>query len=198
MTLAEEFEGVSLVAPNDLVIDKTGGIYFTDSLRGRFRPTPAGRTTAMIFYIRPQDGKLAKVSEAVANPNGITLSPDEKVLFVANGETVAAFDVQPDGTLRNFRTFATLVGSTRNAEGVVQGGADSICVDEAGRLYVAGPSVGVQVFNQLGEHLGIIPTPLRSQAVAFAGRDKKTLYIVGSGAVYKIAMIAQGVQGRAK
>lgn len=197
VTLAEEFEGVSLVAPNDLVIDKTGGIYFTDSLRGRFRPTPAGRTTAMIFYIRPQDGKLAKVSEAVANPNGITLSPDEKVLFVANRETVAAFDVQPDGTLRNFRTFATLVGLPRNAEGVVQGAADSMCIDEAGRLYVATP-VGVQVFNPEGQHLGTIPTPLPVQAAAFAGRDKKTLYVVGGGAVYKIAMIAQGVQGRAK
>jgi len=87
-----------------LVIDKNGGIYFTDPLGGPFRPVPAGRTTPIIFYIRPQDGKLVKVSEAVTNPNGITLSPDEKVLYAANGGTVAAFDVQPDGTLRNFRT----------------------------------------------------------------------------------------------
>ena len=67
VTLAEEFEGVPLLAPNDLVIDKKGGIYFTDPLGGRFRPVPPGRTTAMIFYIRPQDGKLLKVSEEVAN-----------------------------------------------------------------------------------------------------------------------------------
>ena len=131
------------------------------------------------------------------SPNGITLSPDEKVLYAANGGTVAAFDVQPDGTLRNFRTFATLVGLTRNAQGVVEGGADSMCIDEAGRLYVA-TRLGVQVFNPQGQHLGTIPTPLPAQAPAFAGRDKKTLYVVGGGAVYSVAMVAQGVKGRAK
>ena len=64
-------------------------------------------------------------------------------------------------------------------------------------LYVA-TRVGVQVFNPQGQHLGTIPTPLPAQAPAFAGRDKKTLYVVGGGAVYSVAMVAQGVQGRAK
>jgi gluconolactonase len=185
MILAEKFEDVPLVAPNDLVVDKQGGIYFTDPLGSRFRPTPAGRTKPLIFYIRP-DGKLMKVSEELERLNGITLSPDEKILYAANGPTIAAFDVQPDATLRNFRTFATLAG----------GNADSMCIDAEGRLYVA--AGGVQVFNPQGRHLGTIPTPLSPQAPAFAGPDKKTLYVVGSGAVYKIAMIAQGLQGRAK
>jgi gluconolactonase len=196
MTLAEEFEGVPLVFPNDLVIDKQGGIYFTDQLQTRFRPVPAGRTKPLIFYIRP-DGKLVKVSEEVGSPNGITLSPDEKVLYVANGPTIAAFDVQSDGTLRNFRTHATLVGLNRNAQGQVQGGADSVCMDAAGRLYAA-TGVGIQVFDPKGQHLGTIPTPLPPQAPAFGGPDKKTLYVVGRGAVYKIAMLAEGVRGRAK
>jgi gluconolactonase len=196
MTLAEEFEGVPLVFPNDLVIDKRGGIYFTDQLQTRFRPVPAGRTKPLIFYIRP-DGKLIKASEDVARPNGITLSPDEKVLYVANGDTIVAFDVQPDGTLRNFRTHATLAGLNRNAQGEVQGGADSICMDSEGRVYAA-TSVGVQVFRPDGRHLGTIPTPLPPQAPAFAGPDKRTLYVVGRGAVYKVAMVARGVLGRAK
>ena len=150
----------------------------------------------MIFYIRPEDGKLIKVSDEVDSPNGITLSPDEKVLYVANGATIAAFDVQPDGTLRNFRTFATLV-RPRNAQGAeVPVNGDSMCVDEAGRVYIA--AGGVQVFSPEGKHLGTIPTPLRAQAPAFAGTDKKTLYVVGAGAVYKVAMLARGVQGRAK
>jgi gluconolactonase len=197
MTLAEEFEGLPLVFPNDLVVDRKGGIYFTDQLQTRFRPVPAGRTKPLIFYIRPDDGKLVKVSEEVANPNGITLSPDEKVLYAANGGTVAAFDVQADGTLRNVRTFATLVGLSRNAQGQVQGGVDSMCIDAAGRVYAA-TGAGVQVFSPEGRHLGTIPIPLPPQAPAFAGPDKKTLYVVGRGAVYKIAMLAQGVVGRAK
>ncbi len=94
--------------------------------------------------------------------------------------------MQPDGSLKNFRTFATLVG----------GNADSMCIDNAGRLYVA--AGGVQVFSPEGKHLGTIPTPLNPQAPAFAGRDKKTLYVVVGGAVYSVAMVAQGIQGRAK
>jgi gluconolactonase len=54
------------------------------------------------------------------------------------------------------------------------------------------------VFSAKGEYLGTIKTPLNPQAPAFAGPDKKTLYVVGGGAVYKIAMLAQGIKGRAK
>ena len=185
MTIAEEVDGLPLVAPNDLVADKKGGIYFTDPLGSRFRPTPAARTTPLILYIRP-DGKLVKASEQVERPNGITLSPGEDVLYAANGPTVSAFDVQPDGTLRNFRTFVTLVG----------GNADSMCIDAAGRLYVA--AGGVQVFSPQGQHLGTIPTPLPPQATAFAGPDKKTLYVVGRNAAWKVQMLTEGHKGRAK
>ena len=94
--------------------------------------------------------------------------------------------MQSDGSLRNFRTFATLIG----------GNADGLCIDADGRLYVA--AGGIQVFSPKGEHLGTMKTPLNPQAPAFAGADKKTLYVVGGGAVYKIAMLAQGIKGRAK
>jgi gluconolactonase len=186
-TIAEQVEGLPLVAPNDLVADKKGGIYFTDPLGSRFRPTPASRTQPLIVYIRP-DGKIVKASEQVERPNGITLSPDERVLYASDGPQIDAFDVQPDGTLRNFRTFAMLKG----------GNADSMSIDNEGRLYVGTGGAGVQVISAKGEHLGTIPIPLGAQGTAFAGPDKKTLYVVGGGAVYKIAMLAQGVRGRAK
>jgi len=187
MTLAEQLDGLPLVAPNDLVADKKGGIYFTDPLGSRFRPTPPSRTTPLVVYIRP-DGKLVKASEQVERPNGITLSPDEKVLYAADGPRIDALDVQTDGTLRNFRIFAMLMG----------GNADSMSIDNAGRLYVGTGAAGVQVFSPKGDHLGTIPTPLPAQATAFAGPDKKTLYVVGGGAVYKVAMLTEGVKSRAK
>ena len=77
-------------------------------------------------------------------------------------------------------------------------------------------NAGVQVFDKTGKYLGLIPTPRGVISVAFAGPDKKTLYVVGSGAedangqpiregpqqtaatIYKLPMIAQGVKGRAK
>jgi gluconolactonase len=93
-----------------------------------------------------------------------------------------------------------------------------MAIDAAGRVYVTAQAGGVQVFSPEGKHLGIIPTPRNAISVAFAGPDKKTLYIVGSGAlgpdgkefttpqgvrnnaktIYKISMLAEGYKGRAK
>jgi gluconolactonase len=92
-----------------------------------------------------------------------------------------------------------------------------MAIDAAGRLYVTSQP-GVQVFDRGGKYLGLIPTPRNAISVAFAGRDKKTLYIVGSGAlgadgkefttpegvrnnaktIYKLPMVAEGFNGRAK
>ena len=128
--------------------------------------------------------------------NGIILSPDEKTLYVSSGPVINAWDVQPDGTLRNFREHAKLV-LPLNEKGAPRGGGDSICTDGAGRIYVS-TGTGVQVIGADGKYLGTIPIPLPPQSVAFAGPDKRTLYVVGRGAVYKVAMLAQGYLGRAK
>jgi len=72
-----------------------------------------------------------------------------------------------------------------------------MAIDAAGRLYVTANG-GVQVISPQGQHLGTIPTPRQAQNLAFAGPDKKTLYVLGSNAVYKVPMLATGYKGRAK
>jgi len=185
--LADKFEGQPLVFPNDLVIDKKNGIYFTDQIPGpqrAFRPAPAGRKP-LLFYLRP-DGTLTKLTEEVPNPNGVQLSPDEKTLYATNGQNMMAFDVQPDGSVKNGRVF------------VVSGG-DGLAIDNAGRLYSAVAGVrGIRVFSPQGQDLGTIPSGTPPQSVGFAGPDRKTLYIVGRNALYKTQMIAQGIKSRAK
>jgi gluconolactonase len=185
-TLAAAFEGQPLVRPNDLVIDRKGGIYFSDPIPGatRFREPPEGRKP-LIFYITPQ-GTITKSTEYVTSPNGVQLSPDEQTLYATNGDRIVAFDVQPDGRLTNPRTF-------------VESGGDGMAVDSAGRLYSAVASLqAIRVFSPRGEDLGTIPVGVGPQAVAFAGPEKKTLYAVGRGAVYKADMIAEGIRTRAK
>jgi gluconolactonase len=182
-TLAENFG-----RPNDLVVNKAGGIYFT-----------APGTAPAVFYI-PPGGAAIKVAEDVTNPNGIQLSRDEKTLYVndTRGEYMLAFDIQPDGKLTNKRNFAQYQGVTKNDTGVTSG-ADGIAVDNDGRVYAAINSTGgVQVFSPEGKYLGTIPTSLGAQNIAFAGPDKKTLYIVGRGAAFKVQMLSQGFSGRAK
>src|SRR4030095_11923322 len=112
------------------------------------------------------DGKRAvtRYGENLAT-NGVILSPDEKMLYVTNGRTVAAFDVQPDGSLKNQRQFVELPS----------GGGDGLAVDSDGRLYVtAGPSVHVVASD--GKLLGSIPAPYGLITAAFAGQGKRTVY----------------------
>jgi gluconolactonase len=126
------------------------------------------------------------------------LSPDEKTLYVADsyGEYLVAFDVQPDGGLTNRRNFGKFAGVTKEERGF-NSHADGIAVDSEARVYV-GTLQGVQVFDAKGKHLGLIPVSQRPQNLAFAGADKKTLYIAGQGAMYRLQMLSQGYKGRAK
>ena len=75
--------------------------------------------------------------------------------------------------------------------------ADGLAVDKDGRVYNAGCN-GIQVYSPQGRHLGTIPTARQIQNLAFAGADKKTLYLVGRGAAWKIQTLTQGYLGRAK
>jgi gluconolactonase len=181
---------------NDLVVDRKGGVYFT-------QPEPGN-----VWYIPPEGAHSRMVADNITRPNGITLSPDEKVLYVndARGEYLLAYDVQPDGSVTNRRNFArydqinhsSAFGDT--GPGLrfrVTSCADGLAVDSAGRVYNAGCN-GIQVYSPQGQHLGTIPTARVAQNLAFAGPDKKTLYLVGRNAAWKIQMLAQGYKGRAK
>jgi gluconolactonase len=172
--------------PNDLVVDKKDGVYFT--LPGA---TPPG-----VFYI-PAGGKPVFLGE-VASPHGIQLSPDEKTLYVAdiNNEYLVAFDVQAAGKLTNRRNFGKYEGVKPTANGF-DSEADGLAVDSEGRVYV-GTTPGVQVFSPKGQNLGVIPTSQRSQNLAFGGPDKKTLYLTGRTALFKVQMLSQGYRGRPK
>jgi sugar lactone lactonase YvrE len=192
--LNQGLDGKPLVGLRDLAVDKKNGVYFTDG---------EGKTST-VYYVKPDGQTTIKVIEDLAGANGVLLSPDEKTLYIADtpNEYLLAYDVRPDGTVTNRRNFAHLDGPKHN-------GADGLAIDGEGRLYVATP-IGVQVFSSKGEYLGNIPTPRGTTSLAFAGPDKKTLYIVGRGhagpdgngdqsrSLYKIQMITQGYKGRPK
>jgi len=174
---------------NDITADSKGGVYFT---------------MGGLFYA-DRTGKVTRYGENL-NTNGVILSADEKTLYVTNGMfgapmgAVAAFDVQPDGSLTNQREFVKLMA----------GGGDGSTIDSEGRLYVTS-GAGVEVIDKTGKHLGVIPTPRGIISCAFGGSDKKTLFgllrggtdadgndVANVAQVWSIPMIAQGYKGRAK
>ena len=168
--------------PNDLVVDKKDGVYFT---------LPSNKPP-VVYYI-PAGGQPMIVGEA-PGPHGVQLSPDEKTLYSADsgGLYLIAFDVLPDGKLTNRRNF----GKYEGIKGT-ESHADGIAIDAEGRVYV-GTEPGVQIFSKTGQYLGTIPTSQRPQNLAFAGPDKKTLFLTGRTALFKVQMLSQGYLGRPK
>lgn len=192
------YEGTAFGRPNDIVISHAGHIYFTDSGQVKSAdPAVVVPPRPAVYHITP-DGSLQRIANDIERPNGIQLSPDEKILYVANtdGEFILAYDVAKDGSVSGRRNFAKLDGITRSEKGL-SSGADGLAVDAKGRLYVAS-NTGIQVFSAAGESLGTIPLPKKPQNLAFAGPGKKTLYVVGRGAVYKLAVLTPGYAGRSK
>ena len=211
--LADNFEGRPFSRPNDLIVTRSGGVYFTDpgltvqqaeALVKRLGKPLGPRLPPAVYYI-PPGGRPVRIEDQMIRPNGIQLSRDEKTLFISdsNGVHVIAWDIQPDGMVRNRRTFGEpLQGrSTRdNGLGGVRTFGDGMTIDNDGRLYVA-TGGGIEVLSAEGRHLGIIPVrcpPADCQNLAFSGPGKRTLYVGGAGSLYKIAMVAQGFTGRAK
>ncbi|MFC4307653.1 SMP-30/gluconolactonase/LRE family protein [Steroidobacter flavus] len=194
--LVDQYEGTALNRPNDLVVDKKGGVYFTDPGARPEAGKPASKTA--VYYLPPK-GALKQLATDIERPNGIQLSPDEKTLYVANtfGDHVLAYDIKKDGSVGARRNFAKLDGVTQNDIGGITSGADGLAVDAKGRLYVAS-AAGVQVFDSKGAALGTIALPKAPQNLAFAGEGKKTLYVVGRGAAYRIAVLTPGFAGRVK
>jgi gluconolactonase len=161
------------------------------------------RLPPAVYYI-PPGGRAIRIEDKIIRPNGIQLSRDEKTLYGSdsNGSEIIAWDIQPDGLVRQRRAFGSLTGrSTRdNGLGGIRTFADGMTIDNDGRLYVA-TGGGVEVLSEQGRHLGTIPVtcpPADCQNLAFSGPGKRTLYVGGAGSLYKVEMIARGFAGRPK
>jgi gluconolactonase len=183
-TLTDNIGGKPYMAPNDLIADARGGIYFTD-------PGPFGQSVGKtyVYYLPPDQDEPMVIDDQITKPNGIMLSPDGKTLFVSDtsGEAVFAYDVQPNGAVEGKRIFARL----RDIPAGQASGADGMAVDRDGRLYVT-TMTGVQVFDANGEHLGTIDVPNPPTNVAFSGPHKRTLYVTARQGLYSVEMLAQG------
>lgn len=192
----DNYQGKPFQRPNDLVIDKNGGVYFTDiGVQPKGEITEPARPAV---YYATADGKITQVVSDVERPNGVQLSRDEKTLYLANtaGEYLLSYPITGKGQLGARKDFAKLAGYEKGENGF-SSGADGIAIDDKGRVYVTS-NKGIEVFDEKGNALGIIAVPHKPQNIAFAGKDKKTLYIVGRGAAYKVAVATPGFKGRVK
>jgi gluconolactonase len=184
--LAAEFEGKPFNAPNDLVIDAAGGVYFTDPLFGAPQPLPQG---GQGVYYRAADGKVTQLVADLPAPNGILLSRDEKTLYVLPSQSaqMQAYPVESPGKIGAASVFCKV----KNKDGGDRGGCDGATIDEHGNLYLT-TGLGLQVFSPDGKALGVIELPEQPANCTFGGADGKTLYVTARTSVYALPMLVKG------
>ena len=177
----ERFKGV-----NDLIFDSRGNLYFTDQGQTGLHD-PTGRV-----YRLGKDGRLDMLLGNVPSPNGIALSPDEKVLYVAatRGNCVWRAPLMEDGSTSKVGQFFTSRGPS---------GPDGLAVDESGRLLVANPGLGVVwVLDAMAQPVEVLRSAAGTSVtnLAFGGAGGKTVYLTESatGSILTAAMDTPGLK----
>lgn len=177
--VAEGFRG------NDLVVRHDGSLYVTE-------PGWTGSEPSKVWYISPK-GEKRVVDKGLKFCNGVTLSPDQTLLYVADFRShwVYSYQIQADGSLAHKQRYYHL----HVPDFADDSGADGMRVDRDGRLYVA-TRMGIQVCDQAGRVNCIIPTPNgKVSNLCLGGENFDTLFVTCGDRVYKRKVKVKGAQG---
>lgn len=179
------YQGKLLNGPNDLWIDKKGGIYFTDPFyrRNWWKHKEMPQEIQAVYYLSPDHKTITRLTDDLQQPNGIVGTPDGKKLFVADikANKTWSYTINKDGSLSGKTLFCEL-------------GSDGMTIDSKGNIYLTGK--GVTVFDRNGKRLGNIEIPENWTAnVCFGDKDLKSLYITASKGLYRLRMAAKGTRG---
>lgn len=191
-TVADYFKSCRFNSPNDLVYSEKGALYFTDPSFGLAKKDadPRKELEQNGVYRLSRDGKVTLLTKEVTMPNGIALSPADKILYVADSKpehpSIWAFDVAQDGTLLNSRVFFDATELAKKTPGSV----DGLKVDKLGNVFCAGPG-GVLVISPRGKHLGTIVTGQPTANLAW-GDDGSTLYITANQYLLRVKTLTKG------
>ena len=164
---------------NDLCLNQRGDLYVTDP------------NNKQVWFVT-QAGSRRVVDKGLEFPNGILLTPDQSLVYVADsrGQFVYSYSVLPDGSLTNKQRYFHL----HLPDAASGSGADGMTVDTNGTLYVT-TALGIQFCDQAGRVNGIIPKPQSAwlSNVAFGGPDFSDLYVTCGDKVYRRKTKQRGV-----
>lgn len=191
-TLADNWEGKRFNSPNDLVEAKSGNIYFTDPPYGL--PDFVDDKSREIEYfgvykISPARKVTLEIKDLV-RPNGVALSPDHKILYVAQSDVKAyimSYPINSDGSIGKGKLLFD--ASYLNQQGL-HGAPDGLKVDQNGNIFTTGPG-GVLILSPEGKLLGRIETGAATANLAW-GEDGSTLFITADMYLLKIKTKTKG------
>ena len=175
-TLYDSCDGRPLNGPNDIVFDSTGGFWFTclGQTDGEVRRLGA------LYYARPDGSKIVRWRSGVLSPNGVGLSPDERVVYMADClvgrlmayELTAPGEMKPDDSMAGGRVVCTLPGFQW---------LDSLAVQADGRVCVATLwNGGITTFTPNGDYEHVpVPDPVTTN-ICFGGPDMRDAWITAA------------------
>jgi gluconolactonase len=183
-TLFGEFEGKQLNGPNDVWIDSDRTMYFTDPYYQRpwWGHTKQPQARQAVYRADRDGNNIVCVDDAVTQPNGIIGDSKRKILYVADigASKTYRYNIASDGSLIDRKLFCS-------------SGSDGMTLDSEGNLYLTG-NKGVSVYSDDGKLIQIIAVPKSWTAnVCLGGKDRKTLFITASDAVYSIRVKHPGI-----
>ncbi len=179
--LAAGFKGNAFNSPNDIAIAGDGTIYFTDP-DWQKAAAPGGQPVTGVYRVGT-NGEVMLVDGTRPNPNGIALSPAGDVLYVnASDGLLVAYPIVK-GVPQAGRSLASGLEA-----------ADGMTVDCHGNLYVTEHGAKrVRVFSPQGGQLATIRVDANVTNASFGGKDGKTLYITGAGALWRLPLTVSGM-----
>jgi gluconolactonase len=192
-TLSDHCEGKRFNSPNDLVEHSSGAYFFTDPPYGlpQYDTDPSRETSVFGVYKITPDGKTTLIIKDLTRPNGVTLSPDESILYVAQSDPdrafIMAYPLSKEGTIGQGSIFFDTTPMVK--KGLV-GLPDGLKTDLKGNVWTTG-SGGVLVITPQGKHLGTISTGEATANCAW-GDDGSTLYITADMYLCRIKTLTKG------
>jgi gluconolactonase len=194
--LADRIEGKRFNSPNDVVVTSDGAIWFTDPTYGIDSDYEGRRATseigaARLYRLDPSDGSVSVAADDFVQPNGLAFSPDERRLYVS--DTGRSHVEDGPAHIRVFDVDARrLTGGDIFAQ-CPAGLFDGFRLDEAGNVWTSAGD-GVRCYNRVGDLMGIIHVPDPVANLCFGGPARNRLFICGTGAVYAVYVLTNGVK----
>lgn len=192
--LAGKYRGKLLNSPNDLIEDRDGNIYFTDPPYGLKDgdQSPLKQQAHNGVYRLDKEGSVGLIDASLTRPNGIALSPDQSILYVAQSEPghqiIKSYAIGQDGSINDEQVF---FDAQSLADDASPGLPDGMCIAETGHIFATGPG-GVLILSPRGQLLGRILTGKACANCAF-GDDGRTLYMTASDTLLRIPLKIRGI-----